>query len=616
MRKDLSVTRGGTFRLMVTAVDQVHNQVTGTIISAFSNNTNTGHFKEDQTKKPINNSCTELEYNVYSDRPEVLIDLYADGPCGDEGLSKRTLSVTFLPCTCPIGFQPSETNQICTCSCDAEIKTIARCSDDVITLLSHDWVGFVNESTNNTGLLVHPCPFDYCLERPVNISLSVPNGADMQCAFNRSNLLCGECKQGLSLVLGSSKCMKCTDKYLAVLLPFAILGILLVTLILVLNMTVAVGTINGLIFYANIVGAAQSVFFSGKEVLPLKIFIAWLNLDFGIETCFYNGMTSTAKVLLQLVFPSYLILLTVVIIVLCECSQKFAALLGKRNPVATLCTLILLSYSKLLRMIIASLQFTHLSYPDHSSHIVWLYDANVPYFEPSHSVPLFLVSSIIIILGAVYTVLLFFGQWLPRLANRKMMKWIRHPKYNAFIDAYHAPFSPKHRYWVGLLLLARIVHDVVQALTADSSVTLLTTACVALTLVMLKMMNVHTHKNWTIDTLESFFLVQLVVLSLGTYHVGEWHGNQLALITTSTSVSFLLFIAITCYHMYKYVLHDIKTWMTLENFFTSRLNRGYQLVVQTDNDSSGEEFEHASIREELHNYSEDAHTVSKVKTNV
>ena len=612
MQKDLSVRRGGTFRLMVTAVDQVHNQVTGTIIAAFSNNVNTGHFNEGQTKRSINNSCTELEYNVYSDRPEVLIDLYADGPCGDEGLSKRTLSVTFLPCTCPIGFQPSEANQNCTCSCDTEIKTIANCSGDVITLLSHDWVGFVNESTNNTGLLVHLCPFDYCLERPVNISLSVPNGADMQCAFNRSNLLCGECKQGLSLALGSSKCMKCTGKHLALLLPFAILGILLVALILILNMTVAVGTINGLIFYANIVGAAQSVFFSGKEVLPLKIFIAWLNLDFGIETCFYNGMTSTAKVLLQLVFPSYLILLTVVIIVLCECSQKFAALLGKRNPVATLCTLILLSYSKLLRMIIASLQFTYLSYPDHSSHIVWLYDANVPYFEPSHLVPLFLVSSIIIILGAVYTVLLFFGQWLPQLANKKMMKWIRHPKYNAFIDAYHAPFSPKRRYWVGLLLLARIVHDLVQALTADRSVTLLTTACVALTLVMLKMMNVHTHKNWTIDTLESFFLVQLVVLSLGTYHVGESHGSQMALVTTSTSASFLIFIAITCYHFYKYVLHNTRVWMAVERVFSRKRYRGYQLVAVVDNDSSDEEeFERASLREEPHNYTEDAHTDSQ-----
>ena len=614
MQKELPAKRGGPFRLLVTAVDQVETQVAATIIALFSNESNIGHFKEEQSQKQIDSVCTELEYNVFSDKEEVLLDFFPLGPCGRLGISKRALKVTFLPCDCPLGFQPSDSKQECVCECATAIKPIANCSDELVTLTSsNDWVGFINDSANSNGLLIHSCPFDYCLERPVNISVSVSNGADMQCAFNRSNLLCGGCKKGLSLVLGSSKCMKCRNEHLALLLPFAFLGILLVALILVLNMTVAVGTINGLIFYANIVGAGQSVFFSGKEIPPIKIFIAWLNLDLGIETCFYDGMTSDAKVLLQLVFPSYLIFLTVIIIVLCEYSQKFAALLGHRNPVATLCTLILLSYSKLLRVIIASLQFTYLSYPDNSSHIIWLYDANVPYFEPSHSVPLFLVSSIIIILGAIYTVLLFFGQWLPRLPNRKMMKWIRHPKYNAFIDAYHAPLSPKHRYWVGLLLLARIVHNLVQALTANRSVTLLTTACVALSLVMLKMINVRTHKNWTVDTLESFFLVQLVVLSIGTYHVGESHGNQLALATTSTSVALTIFAGIVCYHSYKYVLHNTFLWRKIERIFTRRQYREYQLVALVDNDSSSdeEEFEHASIKDEPHNYTENASTVSQ-----
>ena len=177
--KDLSVKRGGPFRLMVTAVDQLKNQVGGSIIAAFSNNTNVGHFEEEQTKISISSVCTELEYNVYSDKSEVQIDLYADGPCRDEGLSKKILKVVFLPCTCPIGFQPSDSSQKCECVCATEITTFANCSNDVITLSSNNWIGFVNESTNNTGLLVSPCQLDYCLERPVNISLSVPNGADM-----------------------------------------------------------------------------------------------------------------------------------------------------------------------------------------------------------------------------------------------------------------------------------------------------------------------------------------------------------------------------------------------------------------------------------------------------
>ena len=45
------------------------------------------------------------------------------------------------------------------------------------------------------------------------------------------------------------------------LIPFALAGILLVDLILVLNITIATGNIHGLIFYANIVAANREIFF-------------------------------------------------------------------------------------------------------------------------------------------------------------------------------------------------------------------------------------------------------------------------------------------------------------------------------------------------------------------
>ena len=48
---------------------------------------------------------------------------------------------------------------------------------------------------------------------------------------------------------------------------------------------------------------------------PLRVFISFTNLDLGIETCFYNGIDSYAKMWLQLFFPSYLILIAVSIII-------------------------------------------------------------------------------------------------------------------------------------------------------------------------------------------------------------------------------------------------------------------------------------------------------------
>ena len=253
-------------------------------------------------------------------------------------------------------------------------------------------------------------------------------------------------------------------------------------------MTVATGTIHGLIFYANILTANHSVFVPFATPNFLTVFISWLNLDLGIETCFYNGMDSYSKFLLQLAFPTYVFVLVGIIIVLCEVSKKFATLLGNRNPVAALCTLILLSYSKLIRTIVTALQFTYLDYPNGSREIVWLYDANVQYFTVKH-IPRFIAAFIIIMKGAIYTILLLFGQWFLGCSDRKFMKWARNTKYNACIDAYHAPFTPRHHYWMGLLLFALTSHNIVAAMTADSPAPILSAGCVSLGLILLKLQN-------------------------------------------------------------------------------------------------------------------------------
>ena len=579
----LSMRRGETFKIGITAIDHIHTQLAATIAAKFSSNGGVGVFKNGQTRQTIEKICTEVEYNVYSMETEVQLDIYADGPCSNKGLSKRILKVTFQPCVCPVGFKPTETKTECLCDCDEELyENVHNCSvaDETLLLSTNTWIGYVNDTYNNTGFIMQTCPYDYCLVRPINISFTAPNGLDMQCAFNRSNLLCGDCEEGSSLVLGSSRCMICTNKFLSLMILFALLGVLLVVFILILNMTVAAGEIHGLIFYANIIGT-QSIFFANHETDSLKVFISWLNLDFGIETCFYNGMDSYAKILLQLTFPSYLILLTITIIILCEHSQCFAKLLGSRNPVATLCTLILLSYSKLLNIIIGALQFTYIHYPNGTYETVWLYDANVSYFETSH-IPRFVVASIVLALGVVYTVLLFFGQWLPRFSNWRILRWSKHPKYNAFIDAYHSPFAPKHRYWVGLLLLARIVYNLVVSLKADDSVALILTAVVALFLILLKMLHTKTYKNWAVDFLENTFFINLIILSLGTFYIRESNNKELPLIAISIAITFLTFLAIFCTHFYQHLLRESKVWKKLKLLVPGPVRRANPNIMQSN----------------------------------
>ena len=189
------------------------------------------------------------------------MELYAEGPCNNLGISRRLINISFLPCTCLIGLKPIQSDIECKCDCDQVLQQnfhVMNCSEEngTIKLESNIWIRLAN-TTNGTGYVVSNCTFDYCVEKPVNISLSNP---DEQCAYNRSGILCGECEPGLSLVLATSNCKECSNLYLLLLIPFALAGILLVALILVLNITIATGNIHGLIFYANIVAANRAIF--------------------------------------------------------------------------------------------------------------------------------------------------------------------------------------------------------------------------------------------------------------------------------------------------------------------------------------------------------------------
>ena len=123
------------------------------------------------------------------------------------------------------------------------------------------------------------------------------------------------------------------------------MGIALVVLLIVLNLTVSVGTINGLLFIANIIKLYQPVFLGNQISVPFfSQIVSWLNLDFGIKICFYNGMDRYVKEWLQFVFPFYVwaIIIYIVIILICRVSSKVSKLVGS-NAVPVLATLLLLS---------------------------------------------------------------------------------------------------------------------------------------------------------------------------------------------------------------------------------------------------------------------------------
>ena len=547
-KPEIGVYRGETFQVSVVAVGQRN----GTVAAAVRSRTGRGtKLLSSQYIQQTDKMCTSLNYTVFSQLNETQIELYADGPCSTFG-NTLVLKLKLIQ-ECPPGFNITEEQNAC--DCDQALKQYTNecnISDNTGQILRKSdnkfWVGY----DQSYGLTVHPhCPFDYCVTEtvvfPLNNTLS-----DRQCAYNRSGILCGACKKGYSLVLGTSHCKsRCTNSHLALVILFALMGVALVFLLLVCKLTVATGTISGLVFYANIVGVNRNIFLPTEFPDASSVFIAWINLDFGIETCFYNEMDGYSNTWLQFVFPVYILVLVGLIIYLSHVSKTFANLLGT-NPVSVLATLILLSYTKILRTLIATFYFTKLEYPScNKNKNVWLHDANIDYISGKHIPLLLLAVLVFLFLFLPYTLLLLLGQWLQALSHLRLFSWVNSARLKPFMDSYHAPYKAKHRYWPGLLLVLRFVLLLGFAFNCqqDPSINLLAILVGAGMLQLWALISGGVYKNWCLDALEGSFVLNLIVLGAATYHVNHSQGNQLAVGYTSVFIAFVTFTGIIAYHI-------------------------------------------------------------------
>ena len=620
----IKVKKGETFKVSLVAVDQENHTIEANISSSLAHE---GLFNEGQQTQSVGRNCTDLTFNVFSQPDNESINLYADGPCGNSQLSIRKLDIQFLHCKCPIGFQPSNSDLTrCVCTCDPKLfPYITNCNIETRSIIrenTNSWITYINR-TDPPGYVIHPnCPFDYCQPQTDNVSinLNLPNGADTQCVFNRTGTLCGACQEHLSLSLGSSSCLPCPSHWPAVfaviLLAAIIAGVLLVTALLALNMTVAVGLINGFIFYANIMSANSAVFFPSSEPSFPTVFVAWLNLDLGIDVCFFDGLDTYIKTWLQLAFPLYIISLVVIIIIVSEYSPRFAALIGRKDPIATLATLILLSYAKLLSITITALSFTGINFPDGSQETVWLPDGNVKYFQGKHAA-LVIVALLIILVGVPYTILLLFWQWIVGAPRWKVFKWTRNTKLNAFIAVYHVPYNSKYRYWTGLLLLVRVILYITASVTvsANPQVSLLATNILVGSLFLLKsIINLKVYKKLITDIVEA--IVYFNLLALGTFSLYDFKADlkkQTAVAYTSTIITLLLLVGVIAYHVYLLIRKKTTTELNELPPVSSTAAKNevtYSVIELPKPQSDGPPSESNSDEEELISDREDCHLIT------
>ena len=597
---------GENFSIEAVLVGQFYGSVPGTVQATMKySNSEFGQYESVQKISTYN--CTQLRYTIYTNHWNEVLELgvqHEGDVSGFEQLQfhKYYIDIHVRLKECPLGFtRTTGKHSFCDCSwlfshhteyvsCEIKTQTIKR--------VPPVWIGFVEVDNGSKTVAYHShCPLDYCVSTENYLDATTNSlSQDEQCAFNRTGVLCGSCSAGLSIVLGNSECHSCSNYWLLLHLPFVLIGVILVIVLTMCNITIAEGTLSGIIFYCNIIGSNVSIFFPRQNITfltpSLKMFVLLINLETGIPLCLFNGMDAYTKCWLHFVFPLYLWFISGVFIYL---GGRFSWIV-RRNAVKVLATLILLSYARFLSAVTDALQLSYVYLDNGDFERRWLIDGNIHYFKGRH-IPLAVFALLFSLFLLPFSLCLFFIQCLQKASHYQICAWVNRLK--PFFDAYTGPFTSSGRFWTGLLLLSRGLLFTVSAVntSGDPRSILGTTAfIVILLLVVAGILPAGLYQWRCLNVLEFSSLLNLGVLTSLLFIFTKESVFSVIVPHICVSVALLTFIGVIVYHITR--LNPIKNnirkccWLVRILQHSKRMNTITHLPTFTSDELSTAHFPH------------------------
>ena len=569
-----TVIVGRSFTISLVALDVVgsigYSSMLNSRVSSLNTTDNVLTLPREQLSRSfsvVNRTCTMVDFTIYA--------LQSTIP--QTGILQLSVSQNsefnfhFSFDECPIGFSLENRNGLFACTCGelfskSPIREDFQCnsvSGKIERLDLRSWLSVINGRVEYTKL----CLPEYCNNFVTNFS---PTDTDVFCNHNRTGRACGACDEGLGKTFGSDFCKKCSNIWLITILLYAILGIILVLIIHLLKLTVTMGTINGLIFFCNIMSINDVLFFNPSEFSFVRLYISLINLDLGFEICFYREMSQTAKIGLQFVFPIYLWLLMFIIIMVGK--YYIRSRKSTHSAVPVLGTLILLSYSKLLRATISVFSFVTVYYSTKENgfsklqtFLAWQPDPGTRYLEGTHIV-LFLVALAFMML---FILPLAFGLTFPKVVLRSKKLSYFFP----ILDCVYAPYKNQYRYWFGVRLIILIYFSGMESFLFSYQDSLLLSGVVVVLLFTIIQAYIHPFKNRINNILDLMFMgifITLAIVILYLYPDTSGVEKKIA-VNVLGGAAFLLLCLIILFHLHNTFLHF--TWYSkLTETFKSKCN--------------------------------------------
>ena len=467
---------------------------------------------------------------------------------------------------CPLGFALKEGK----CQCNAAVikfskgyKYSANCDINTLTIspppnVVSPWLGSVKVNNTTVFGITGDCPLEHCKAdlyrhsfKLINESFWIPNSSNPSehvpiCLSNRNGALCGTCADSYSVVFGSSGCYKCSNKWLWTILLYVVAGPLLIYLLYALRLTLATGTLNGIIFYAQTANggliAVMKEYYDTNNILGQVCsfcvsFLSFLNLNLGFPLCFYHGMNELWKTGLSLVFPIYLLIIVVILIIL----SRYSTWLSNRishSSVQVMVTVVHLSFSKLLVTIINDFT-SSIIYTSDKDYRVWYWDGTVEYMGQSHCI--LVITSLVVTLSLILPYILFFLFAKPFIRHSSLASNYLRPVF----EAIHAPYKEgRHHWFVARLLLLAIIYALYARVQGNILYIIIASL---LGLFLISQLLFRPFKSKLLNLLDSLLMFNLILI-----YVTLWHINQnkaMILNVVAVCFVFLTFLVILLYHI-------------------------------------------------------------------
>ena len=495
-----------------------------------------------QIQTVYSNDCTSLYFTIFLESISGIMYL------NFEVLRYiPTTKVKLISKPCPPGFTYSSISKACVCNLFLRRLGITQCNinTSAINIPPQSWLGVIN----NASIIAYTehCPSGYCLPN-TTINITQP---DIMCKENRMGWLCGQCKEGYSIVLGSTDCYQCSNTlYTALAISFGILGGIVYVLVLFsLRLRIDLGTLGGFIFWLNIIWPSSEAHVKNTPLQYMVYFLTSIKYQWNIPVCITSDLNELGKTAILYFFPIYFWLIVAVIVLLSQCSTRFANLIVG-SSVQVLVTLLYISYSDLLSISLVVLTPAYIYFNSTNSSgklLVWYRDGSVLYGQNPYHIVLLCVSIAALSFFIIpFTLVGLFGVKMLRIGC--ISKYFR-----PFIDAIQGPYKDNLRYWFGLRLIVLSLIYIITAIFQGSNMTLqLLLIIFVLVFYTIVQAVVLPYKNKILNILELWFMVLLLVnfiINLPN-SVSDYHTSINIVTTLEIVLCFVTYCIILLYHGY------------------------------------------------------------------